>query len=315
MSGDIFELRTASPMLIKDEGEPFDSPDYVFELKLDGIRSLAYLDSGFVELRNKRNKILNATYPELAGISSRINRRCILDGELVILTDEKPDFNALQKRSLLTDKFRIQLLAKQKPVRFVAYDVLYESNRQITELPLLERKDILNSIVDENEALSISRVIPERGIDFFKLTSEQKLEGIVGKQKNSLYYMGRETNKWIKIKLLHDDDFIICGYELNEKGKISSIVLGAYGDGHLVYQGHVSGISYDISGAILSHASAEPFPCPIPDYRDPEVLWLKPELCCVVTYMTRTESGFLRQPSFKGLALDKDPNDCVVKKS
>ena len=104
---DLFDEKNISPMLLY-ETQPFDDKDYIYELKLDGIRCLAYIDAKSVNLRNKRNKDVTAIYPELAEMNKCVKKRVILDGELVVLDkDGKPDFYALQRRSLMADSFTI----------------------------------------------------------------------------------------------------------------------------------------------------------------------------------------------------------------
>jgi bifunctional non-homologous end joining protein LigD len=310
---DLFALKNISPMLLT-ESDPFDSENHIYELKLDGIRCVAYLDKNKTELRNKRNKSLNNIYPELSQMHQRIKRRCILDGELVILTDGKPDFYELQKRSLMSDKFKIELSAKQKPAIFVTFDILYDEDRQITDKPLLDRKIILQDTISENESLALSRYIHNKGVEFFKLASGQNLEGVVAKQKNSLYYFGKRTKDWVKFKKLHDSDFIICGYVPNEDGKIKSLVLGLYNNGAFIDQGHVSlGISNEAAKIIMQYAALHNQECPFLEKpQDSDTIWCRPGIVCTVQYMQRTESGHLRQPVFKGLSLDKRPDECIL---
>ena len=111
---DLFHDKNISPMLLNEVKEPFDDKDYLYELKLDGIRCIAYLGKDVV-LQNKRFKDVSAIYPELSDMSRCVKKNTVLDGELVVLTDGKPDFYALQKRSLMTDKFRIKLAANFFP--------------------------------------------------------------------------------------------------------------------------------------------------------------------------------------------------------
>ena len=122
---DLFDEKNISPMLLNEVQEPFDDEEFIYELKLDGIRCVAYVEPKSVTLQNKRFKDLTEIYPELSDVSKCVNKKVILDGELVVLTDGKPDFYALQKRSLMGDKFRISLAARKNPVQFVAYDILY----------------------------------------------------------------------------------------------------------------------------------------------------------------------------------------------
>jgi ATP-dependent DNA ligase len=134
---DLFEEKNIKPMLISELREPFNDPDWIYELKLDGIRCIAYLDQD-TELRNKRNDRLLPKVPELSGIHRHAKERCILDGELVILKNGVPDFFELQKRTLTTNKLKLQLSAQSYPACFIAYDLLYRKNHSLLELSLLE---------------------------------------------------------------------------------------------------------------------------------------------------------------------------------
>ena len=187
---DLFEDKNISPMLLY-ETQPFDDENYIYELKLDGIRCLAYIDSKSVVLQNKRHKDVTAIYPELSQMSKCVKRRVILDGELVVLNkDGKPDFYALQRRILMADSFKISLAAKSNPVQFVAYDIIYHNGKDLTDKPLMERKAILSKAVREGNNLTISRYIEKNGIAFFELAKSQELEGIVAKRKDGLYHIG-----------------------------------------------------------------------------------------------------------------------------
>jgi ATP-dependent DNA ligase len=208
---DLFIEKNIKPMLISEMTEPFNSPDWIYELKLDGIRCIAYLDTE-TELRNKRNDRLLPKVPELSGICKQVQEKCILDGELIILKNGVPDFYELQKRVLTSNHFKIQLSAGSFPACFVAYDILYLKDKQLTELPLTERKAILTETVKESPQLAVSRYIPEKGIELFEVAKSQSLEGVVAKKKSSKYYFDKRTKDWIKFKFLADQDFVVCGY-------------------------------------------------------------------------------------------------------
>lgn len=312
MKGDIFDLKNISPMLLT-ESEPFDSKDHLYELKLDGIRCLAYLDRGYTELRNKRNKILNEIYPELGLIHNSVKKRCILDGELIVLTNGLPDFYEVQKRSLMRDQFKIDLLSKQKPVQFVSYDILYLDDKEITNLPLYERKNIMDDSIKEDQSISISRYISEKGIEYYNLIVSKGLEGVVAKRKNSKYVFGKRSKDWVKFKKMYDAEFVICGYTPKEQGEIKSISLGAYHNGKLYYQGNVSlGISNEASKIIISYSMSNSTNCPFDENTSSSIIWFKPELVCTVKYMMRTNSGHYRHLVFKGLRLDKTKEECTI---
>lgn len=309
---DIFDAKNISPMLMVEESSPFDSVDYIYELKLDGIRCVVYLDEQKTELRNKRNKNLNDIYPELKGIHSNVKQRCILDGELVVISDGKPDFYELQRRSLMTNKIKIEQAGKTKPVSFVAFDILYVDGKQLTDLPLWERKEILKNTVNETNSLAVSRFVSEKGVVFFNLALQQNLEGVVAKKRDSKYYFEKRTKDWIKFKVKKDADLIICGYVPDEPGKIKSLALGAYKDGVLIEQGHVMfGVSRAEEKVIKDFAINNPNSNPFKD-KSTETVWLKPELVCTVEFMMRSENGHMRQPVFKGLRVDKRAEECIV---
>ncbi|QVK17324.1 ATP-dependent DNA ligase [Mycoplasmatota bacterium] len=313
MTDNVFDCRLARPMLLTD-GEPFDSIDYIYELKLDGIRCLAYLNDK-TDIRNKRNKNVTSLYPELIDIHKQVSKRCILDGELIVVVNGVPDFFDIQRRSLMTNAFKIELASKSKPVHFVVYDIIYFEDHEIIEKPLIERKKLLKEVVQENEKIVISRFIEEKGIDFYHLVEKQNLEGIVAKKKTSLYYYGKRSTDWVKVKKMFDEDFVICGYVKDENtGGIKSVVLGAYRGDNLIYQGHVAlGISKEDAKIILKFAIKNPSNCPFEmDKSKQNEIWIKPELVCIVKYMMRTHTNSLRQPVFKGLRDDKASIECQV---
>lgn len=309
---DLFAEKNIKPMLIGAEGAAFDSPDYLYELKLDGERCVAYLDpDGGAELKNKRNMRMLTKVPELSDIFKQVKCRCILDGELVVMKNGKPDFYEIQRRSMMSDPFKIHYAAKQLPACFTAFDILYYENREVIGLPLTERKELLSKALrEESERLAISRVIENGGTAFYQLAKQQDLEGIVAKRKDSKYYFGKRTKDWIKCKNLKDDDYVICGY-IPKENNMTSIVLGQYSEGRLKYKGHVTlGVGGDSFRRIkeLPETAAPPFEVRAGNQ---DAVWVMPVLCGTVKYMEKNESGALRQPVFKGIREDKSPEECV----
>ncbi|MDE6602891.1 MAG: DNA ligase, partial [Lachnospiraceae bacterium] len=167
--------------------EPFNDDNWIYELKLDGCRCIGYFDQSGTCLRNKRNLELLPRFPELKELHRSVSERTVLDGELVVLKNGVRAFFELQRRPLLTDRFKIETAAARHPASFVAYDCLYRDSRSIMDRPLLERKELLQTSVKESGRIAISRYIPTDGIGLFRAADEKELEGVVAKRSDSLY--------------------------------------------------------------------------------------------------------------------------------
>ena len=304
----VFDNREAQAMLIADLKEPFDSDDFLYELKFDGIRCLAYIDENKTDLRNKRNKELTPIFPELKNLHTYVNKKCILDGELIVFKNGKPDFYEVQKRAMMTNLFKIDVLIQKDHASYIVYDLLYVNDELLIEETIEKRKEILNQIITENSFIAISKV-HDKGIALFGLVKQLELEGVVAKKRKSQYFFGKRTKDWIKFKLLEDDDFVICGY-IPKQNHMLSLILGQYSkEKDLVYKGHVSlGCTYNLLQQYkfkrIKHSPFQIYP-----NGNEEAIWIKPEFVCVVEYMP-SDKG-LRQPVFKGIRDDKSSYDCI----
>lgn len=305
---DIFESKTASPMLIAEMQEPFDSTDHIYELKLDGERCLAYLDKDSTTLQNKRKLVLNPRFPELNDIHKYVKARCILDGEITVLVDGKPDFSQVQRRSLMSNQFKIQLASDKYQASFTAFDILYYKDNPVLDKPLMQRKALLQKVIkSQNDRFAISRYIEEKGKALYEAAEKEKLEGVVAKRKESIYQLGKRSKDWIKFKNLLDDDFVVLGY-IEKENNVVSLVLGQYKKSDLIYKGHVTlGKSHNDYKIISSIERAQPLFKPLKG--DDNAIWIKPKLVCIVQWMPR-KNGALNQPVYKGLRDDKEPKDC-----
>lgn len=302
-------------MLIGADSPAFDDPGYIFETKWDGERCIAYLDpSAGTELRNKRNDHMLIKVPELSHLHKQVTKTCILDGELMVLKDGKPNFYEIQRRSLMSNRFKIELASRQYPASFIAFDILFLEGQDLTLLPLMERKKRLEACIgEETGRMAISRYVEARGVDLYRIAEQQDLEGIVAKQKDSIYIPGKRTKDWIKIKNLKDDDFVVCGY-IYKENNIISLVLGQYSGSELVYKGHVT---LGIDGESFRRIRETP-PLNTPGFAtippgNEHAVWIAPFLVCTVKFMDYMANGSMRQPVFKGLRSDKLPTDCAVK--
>lgn len=305
---DIFDEKNISPMLISEMQDPFDSEDYIYEIKWDGIRCVSYLDNNYTDMRNKRNKLMIPIFPELEDLYKQVKVKCILDHELLVLKNGVPDFYEIQKRALMTNPFKIKLSSEKYPASIIAYDILYYKDKDITDLPITERKKYLQDVVIENNNISVSRYIENNGIMLFNLVKEKGLEGIVAKRKNSLYWQGKKSKDWIKCKVMSTEDCIICGY-ISKANNMTSLVLGQYDGDTLIYRGHVT------LGASLRILNQHKYK--VIDYSpfgfvpegNSDAVWLNPELVCIVESMP-TEKDSFRQPVFKGIRDDKLAKEC-----
>lgn len=305
---DIFDEKGIDPMLISERVDPYDDEDSIFELKFDGIRCIAYIDDQTTDLRNKRNMMLLPRFPELASLYEGCRHKCILDGELIVLVNGKPDFYEVQRRTVLTDPFKIELAYKKHPANFVAYDILYYKDRTVTDLPLMERKKLLDEVISESDILSKSRYVEANGIAMYKFAEDYNLEGVVGKKKSSLYWFGKRSKDWKKIKILNEEDFICIGYMFNKKS-MTTLILAKYNDNdELIITNHVS---LGVSIAKLRQHGMKISNCPINNlmgYAD--ATWIEP-MVCTIEYMPSEKEG-IRQPTFKSVRDGKLPEECKI---
>lgn len=308
---DIFDTKGIKPMLIAEMKEPFNDKNYIYELKLDGIRCVAYMDKDSVDLRNKRDFKLLPRFPELKGLNKLVNEKCILDGELLVTDREgKPDFYEMQRRTTLTNNFKINLACKANPASYVVYDIIYLKDKLVNDLELIERKRLLQSVItNENSKFATSRYIEEKGIELFELSRQQSLEGVVAKKKDSKYWFNKRSKDWIKFKVMNDDDFVICGY-IFKPNNMASLILAKYNkNNELQITNHVS---LGVSITKLKQNGMTQSSCPLntipKGYNN--AVWIEP-MVCTVEYMPSNTEG-LRQPVFKGIRVDKLPNECRI---
>ncbi|WP_066635225.1 non-homologous end-joining DNA ligase [Desulfolucanica intricata] len=309
------EIPITKPMLAVSR-EPFDSEDYLYEIKWDGYRGMVYLKNGNVNIRSRNLLDLTGIFPELSNLSEKV-RKCpvLLDGEIIVLRDGRPSFAALQARGRMESGLKIQQAARHSPALFVAFDLLYMDGLSVMDRPLKERKDLLSEIVNPGENLIVSEYILKAGKQFAAACASQGLEGAVAKRLDSPYLPGKRSSFWAKFRYIREADLIICGYQAGHgERNLRSLVLGGYRLGKLIYQGKVgTGFSNQESKQLLAVLKELKVSDPVLDLPREEIdktYWVRPCLVCVVNYLTVTADGRLRHPSFKGLRTDKSPENC-----
>lgn len=307
--------RVYKPMLARLSSQPFSSNDWIFEIKWDGFRAIAYVNET-LSLRSRNGKELKHAFPELEELK-QLAVNVVLDGEIVVVKDGKTDFQALLERSQATSPVEIALQAKRSPVVYVVFDILEKDDVPLVNLPLTERKKLLKASIKEGKHILLSDFVEEKGEAYYKVALEKGLEGVVAKKKASVYEQGARSGSWLKIKKLWSCDCLILGYTKgsgNRSETFGALLLGLYDNQALVYVGKVgTGFSHSILKTLSERfqqlkTNAAPFNVDLPD----EITWLKPKLVCEVSYQTVTKDGRLRMPRFKGLRSDKPPSECTV---
>jgi DNA ligase D-like protein (predicted ligase) len=298
-------------------GEAFDAPDYSFEVKWDGWRCLAFLD-GKTRLQSRNLRDLTPAFPDLQLIHQAVNRPAmLLDGEIVTFWESKPSFFRLQRR--LSRISPASAVIAQAPAVFIAFDLLYLEGVSLMSRPLEERRSLLERHVHPDETLQISAAVSGQGIAFFEACRSMGLEGIVAKKCSSLYYPGKRTPNWRKIKAVQQALFTICGYTLPSQGESlpNALALTAKVDRDWVFFGLVgTGISAATATTLQEllrplRVTAPPqFAWPVTP--PPRLQWVEPRLVAAVEYLEVTPDLKLRHPVWRGLQPDKQPDDCVM---
>jgi bifunctional non-homologous end joining protein LigD len=299
--------------------EPFDDPGWLYEIKWDGYRSLAIIYDGKAELVS-RNNISFDQFKPIADKLAGWNVEAIIDGEIVVLgEDGKPDFSAIQNWQ------------RRKDGRLVynVFDILWYDGRDLRELPLTERKAVLEAVLPTNETIKLSKAFAVNGIEFFQAAEKAGIEGIMAKKSDSAYSAGDRSKEWLKVKVERRQEVVIGAFTRNtDTSKLfSALAIGVYEKGVLRYIGKVgTGWSerkqkemMELFKPLITEI------CPFdvePDVDEPSQFrprrlgakptWLKPELVCEVNIAEITSDGKVRQASFKGMRSDKNPKDVIL---
>jgi bifunctional non-homologous end joining protein LigD len=310
------------PMLATLAADTFDDPEWVFEPKWDGIRALAICDEK-TRLISRNDKDITVAYPELNRLHDQVVAlEAVLDGEIVAFEAGIPSFQRLQQRMHLRDERRVEQMAREIPVAYIVFDILYIDGEDLTSRPLNERRAILEEAIVPSERVQISPTTETAGKALFTAAAGQGLEGIMGKRLSSPYQPGARSADWLKMKVKFDADVVIVGWtdgEGRRKGSLGSLVMAVYDQGELRYVGNV-GTGFDRASLAdtMSRMGAldeteRPFPSEVlrsrPELR--KAHWVTPSLVAVVEHRQLTSVGRLRAPSFKGFREDKRPEECT----
>jgi bifunctional non-homologous end joining protein LigD len=319
---------TLAPMLATPGMPPLRGlAAWAVEMKWDGVRALAFIETGRLRLVSRTGKDITATYPEVTPLGRAIpHKQVLLDGEIVALTGGRPDFEALQPRMHVTSASQASRLAEQIPVTYLAFDLLQLDGRPLTGLPYSERRALLEGIMRSGAGWLCPPSFPGEDLDAVRAASVANgLEGVVVKRADSVYDPGARSGNWVKVKNLLRQEVVVAGWKPgqgNRTGLIGSLLVGVYsgsagsgGARHLVYCGHVGTGFTDETLRMLTARLAglrradSPFDGPVPPEHARPAVWVDPSLVIDVRFTGWTRAGRMRAPAYLGLRNDKDPSD------
>lgn len=286
---------------------PFDSPDHIFEIKWDGTRCLLFKDGKNIRLQNRRLLDITYRFPELVETHREIDAGdAILDGEIVVLSEGKPDFSKLQQREHLLDPLRISIISRKMPATYMAFDILYLNGKSLIEKPLIERKALLGKIIKEEGSIIVSRYVLKEGKRYFDEVISRGFEGVMAKALMSPYLIGKRSRHWLKIKPERMEECYIIGYTTGKgerEKSFGSLVIAGIEEGRLIFRGKV-GSGFGEEDLRVIHEMLKEIKVdqpPIPVRINMKVQWVRPVVKCRVSFQELTGDGLFRAPIFRGL--------------
>jgi ATP-dependent DNA ligase len=280
--------------------EPFDSPEYFFEVKWNGIRALAALEDGKWQLWGRDLADYRLRYPELDGLR-RLPAGTVIDGELLLLPRGLPDLDALLARHQRVAPAQSQHLSQVQPVTYVVFDVLHARGHCLLGQPLQCRRQVLHDLVAElhDPRVVLSEGVLGKGKVFFAQAVAQGQEGVMAKHVASRYQPGRRSAAWRKIKPAHTVAAVVIGFVPGRSG-VRRLLVAAPQHGALRYIGSLSaGLTNDERRRLQSCLAQCVRPRPVVPCRR-KAVWIEPMWYCQARFLEWTPSGYLRGASFRG---------------
>lgn len=316
------------PMLAITTAKAFDNPAWLFEIKWDGYRAVAYIENRRLRLVSRNQNDLTGQFPDLGTLPKYVRaERAVLDGEIVALDSEgRPSFSLMQQRTGFQPGKRRLPGRQGVPVVYYAFDLLYVDGFDLRRVSLEERKRLLAEQIIPGELIHYSDHYPEKGMDLFEAARQRGLEGIVAKRRTSCYEEKR-SSEWQKIKITQRQECVIGGYTDPEGSReyFGALVLGLYDNKkHLIHVGQ-AGTGFDRKMLKELFAKLEPLKTKEkPFYGEigglRKVQFVRPELVAEIKFAEWThetsEGGIkLRAPVFIGLRFDKSPEECKLEEA
>jgi bifunctional non-homologous end joining protein LigD len=304
--------------------EPFDGKDWLYEVKFDGYRALAYIDRDTLKLVSRNQNEMTRDFPEIGELPAHIRaKQAIIDGEICVLDEQgRPSFSLMQQRTgFEPGKPRRRTVEGGAPLVYYAFDLVYLDGYSLLRVNLEERKELLRKILTADETYRFSEHFTNAGLQLFEAAKQQGLEGIVAKKRNSCYEQKR-SSEWMKIKITQRQECVIGGYTdpRGSRENFGSLVLGLYdGNGKLIPVGQAgSGFNFKSHGEMFKRlqkleTDKSPFAARPDSSRG--LHYVKPQLVAEIKFTEWTHEGQkgglkMRAPVFVGLRTDKKPEEC-----
>jgi len=313
-----------TPMLASVTEQPFDDQNWIFEIKWDGYRAIAFIEDGNVRLVSRNHNDLTPRYPELRKLPEFVKaRNAILDGEVVVLDEQgRSSFSLMQQRTGIRSHGRQAAPRSDLAILYYVFDLIYADGYDLRRVSLVDRKRVLREILLSGDTVHYSDHYAGQGRALFDAAKQKGLEGILAKRANSCYEE-RRSREWLKIKITQTIDCVVGGYTEPDgtRTHFGSLVLGLYSDKkQLVHVGQAgTGFNHatlkQISDVLKEiETNKNPFSGPVDAKR---VHWVKPLRVAEIKFSEWThetaDGGLkLRAPVFLGLREDKDPEECTL---
>jgi bifunctional non-homologous end joining protein LigD len=301
---------------------PPDEDNYGFEVKWDGVRSIAYVDGGRARFESRRGGDITSRYPELRGLGPALgSTAAVLDGEIVAFEGERPSFERLQRRMHVSNERAVRRLMGEVPVVYVIFDLLWLEGHSTLALPYRERRKLLDELAPQGPSWQTPAAHEGGGTALLDATERLGLEGVVAKRLESVYETGRRSRAWLKVKNHNSQEFVIGGWAQGKGARSTSLgalLIGYYEspepDARLRYAGRVgTGLTENELRRLVElleslRRETSPF-TPAPRVKD--AVFVEPELVAEVEFTEWTSAGAVRAPVYLGLRDDRDPRDVV----
>ncbi|MBI2755830.1 MAG: ATP-dependent DNA ligase [Chloroflexi bacterium] len=319
------DAKTLRPMLATLVESPFSRNGWLFEPKLDGVRTLAFLRDGEVELRTRRGNVATKQYPEVvAAVKAQGARTAVFDGEIVAINEHgAPDFQELQGRINLSRASEVERAAAEIPAYYYVFDVLYLDGYDLTTVPLVDRKSLLWGALTQSEHMKYVDYVKEDGEALYHGATETGFEGMVAKRASSPYEPGLRSRSWLKVKSVLEQEFVIGGFTEGEGARrttLGGLLVGYYDGDEFRFAASVgSGLNDRTLASVrvrLDELRTDTSPFANPPTgaggrwsggKSSQCFWVKPQLVAEVRFASWTRDGNLRAPVFRGLRADVEP--------